>query len=133
MKGAREYSDVFKKAGEQIGRLWIASGNHARGRTLNIYVTPRGFKVTKFNPANGYPYEDNLIKVYGVISGNTEWKEEYGWIIEGKWREDVEKIVRERREFLIRQLKQERESEMERKKRDEQWKEELLRDYQEDV
>jgi hypothetical protein len=35
----------------------------------------------------------NAIEVYGVISGNPGWTEEYGWKHEGKWQEDFEKLV----------------------------------------
>ena len=105
MEGAREYNDVFKRVGEQIERLWIASGSHARGRTLNIYVIPKGEVVTEYHPSNGYPYHDNLVEVYGIINGELGWTEQYGWLMDGKWQEDFKNIIKQRRKENALELK----------------------------
>jgi len=95
MKGAREYAKLFKESG-QYGKLWIEVGHHARGYTFKIYVLPEGLIIKD----NGiWNYED-VVEVYGVISGTPGWTETYGWKYEGKWVDDFEAIVKLKRKQL---------------------------------
>jgi len=57
MQGAREYASLFETG--QYGRLYIVSGEHARGKTFHIYVLPAGRTVM-----NIY-MESDAIEVYG--------------------------------------------------------------------
>lgn len=95
MKGARKYCEVFKKA-EQIGRLYILPGSHARGRTLSVYVLPAGEKVVE-NAGINPPLNNDAVEVYGIISGHPGWTEAYGWLYQGPWQQDFEKIFADRR------------------------------------
>ena len=81
MKGAREYVQYVQSG--VYGRLRVVFGEHARGHTLNIYVIPEA----------GSPH--GSVKVYGVISGQAGWTEEYGWLVEGPWVADFDKLVEE--------------------------------------
>jgi hypothetical protein len=56
-------------------------------------VLPEGEKA-KPNGMSNTCLNSDAIEVYGVISGNLGWTEEYGWKHEGKWQEDFEKLVR---------------------------------------
>jgi hypothetical protein len=91
MKGARKYAMLFSTG--QYERLYITSSQHARGYTFRIQVLPEGEKA-KPNGMSNTCLNSDAIEVYGVISGNPGWTEEYGWKHEGKWQEDFEKLVR---------------------------------------
>lgn len=90
MKGARKYAKLFKTG--QYGQLYITSSSHARGMTFRIQVLPKGEKA-KPNGKNNQCLNSNAVEVYGVITGNPGWSEEYGWIHKGQWQEDFEKLV----------------------------------------
>jgi hypothetical protein len=79
MKGANEYAGLFKSG--QYGKLRIVSSRHARGYTFQIFI--------------GQP--DNEVEVYGVISGQMGWSEEYGCLHDGPWQEDFKNLVEERK------------------------------------
>lgn len=91
MKGAKKYAGLFKTG--QYERLYITSSSHARGDTFRIQVLPEG-EEAKPNGSANQCLNSNAVEVYGVISGNPGWTEEYGWKHEGKWQEDFEKLVR---------------------------------------
>jgi hypothetical protein len=104
MKGADEFCKVFKKS-EQIGRLYLLPGNHARGPTFKIFVLPDGKEVTKngqYNP----PLNSNCVEVYGIISGQPGWTEVYGWKHTGKWVDDFNKIYANRLDLMTKQAEQ---------------------------
>lgn len=92
MNGAREYADIFRSG--QHGKLFLASGSHARGRTFHIWVLPDGVKTD--NPW----FEPRAVEVYGVTSGQPGWTETYGWLHEGPWQEDFFALVEKRREEI---------------------------------
>lgn len=97
MDGAREYAKLFDYQSQQHGRLYLAIGKHARGYTLRIYVLPEGV-VAKENGHNGNaPLNKDAIEVYGVTGGQPGWTETYGWLHEGRWQDDFEKLVEARR------------------------------------
>jgi hypothetical protein len=107
MKGANEYSQLFKTG--QYGRLYIESSTHARGRTFKIKILPKGeamFINGKRNP--------NAVEVYGVVAGTPGWTEEYGWLHNGKWQDDFNDLVNQRR-MEIEQLRKESEKTKEQK------------------
>lgn len=91
MKGAREYALLFKTG--QYGKLYITSGSHARGYTFRIQVLPEGEKA-KPNGSQNTCLNSNAVEVYGIVSGQPGWTETYGWLHEGKWQEDFEKLVK---------------------------------------
>lgn len=95
MKGAREFSDLLKT--EQVGRLYIVAGRHARGQTLHIYVLPEGEVALPNGPCNAC-LNSSAVEVYGVIAGQPGWTEEYGWLHFGPWMEDFQLLVKERGE-----------------------------------
>lgn len=98
MKGAREYAKLFEV--EQLGRLFICSGSHARGKTFHIYVLPEGVEAIKNGP--NAPLNEDAVEVYGIVSGQRGWTEEYGWLRHGKWQEDFEAIVATRLEDIAK-------------------------------
>lgn len=91
MKGAKEYSKMFKTG--QYNRLYITSSSHARGSTFNIQVLPEG-EEAKGNGNHNKCLNEDAVLVYGPISGRLGWTEEYGWIHEGKWKDDFEILYR---------------------------------------
>lgn len=97
MQGAREYYDLFETG--QYGKLWIQTGYHARGNTFRIYVLPEGVV-----DANKYPLSmiKDAVEVYGVVFGNPGWTESYGWLHEGPWVDDFNKLVGEKMEAKYR-------------------------------
>jgi len=93
MNGAREYANLFQTG--QIGRLYLVSGSHARGRTFHIYVLPEGVEA-KSNGQNNAPLNCDAVEVYGIVSGQPGWTESYGWLHSGKWQQDFLEIVANR-------------------------------------
>lgn len=91
MKGAKKYANLFKTG--QYEQLYITNSSHARGDTFRIQVLPENEKA-KSNGSANQCLNSNAVEVYGVISGNPGWTEEYGWLHKGKWQEDFEKLVR---------------------------------------
>ena len=86
MKGAGEYAKFFHGE-EQHGKLYIQRGSHARGATLHIWVLPSSEKL------KGSIYNcKEAVEVYGITSGQPGWTETYGWLHNGKWQEDFQKI-----------------------------------------
>ena len=97
MKGAREYSQLFKTG--QYGRLYITSSSHARGNTFRIQVLPKGEEAQP-NGDNNICLNKDAVEVYGVIGGNPGWTEFYGWKYEGPWQSDFEAMVLQRKAEL---------------------------------
>lgn len=92
MQGAREYASLFQTG--QYGKLYISSHYHARGKTFRIYVLSADVKAIPNGP-NG-PLNKDAVEVYGVTGGQPGWTETYGWLHEGKWQQDFEKLVAEK-------------------------------------
>lgn len=95
MQGARQYSELLTT--EQVGRLYIVMGHHARGYTLQIFVLPEGEAALPNGPNNAC-LNSNAVEVYGVIAGQRGWTEEYGWLHRGPWCEDFQALVKDRAE-----------------------------------
>jgi len=90
MKGAREYATMFSSG--QHGRLYLVSGEHARGKTFHILVMPAA------DPVAGSPWAvKDAVEVYGIIGGQPGWTETYGWLHRGKWEQDFYALVEARR------------------------------------
>lgn len=95
MEGAREYAVTFTSG--QYGRLCIISGSHARGKTFHIYVLPEG-EEAEFNGECNPPLNSDAVEVYGVIGGQRGWTERYGWLHEGKWKDDFLLLYNQKKE-----------------------------------
>ena len=91
MKGARDYATMF--ASGQHGRLYLVSGQHARGKTFHIWVLPS--EEPLINPPWMTP---NAVEVYGITGGNPGWSETYGWLHQGKWEQDFAQLVIKRQD-----------------------------------
>ena len=106
MRGAREYAELFQTG--KYGKLYLISGSHARGKTFNIFVLP---KMTKEEPfpkgVSIYQYPDK-VEVYGIISGEPGWTEEYGWLKEGPWCDDFQELVKRKQEELLNEKREQR-------------------------
>ena len=125
MKGT-EKAHLFKTG--QYGRLYIVSGSHARGRTLMIQVLPKD-EVAIPNGSGNCCLNPNAVVVYDVVSGQRGWTEVYGWIHNGKWQEDFEKLVLEKEAEVERELKEHKALLEETTQKREQKTKELLGDY----
>ena len=79
MKGAREYVQYLESG--VFGRLQIVVGGHARGRTLHVFVLTEPGSL------------ESSVEVYGATSGQPGWNEEYGWLADGPWVADFDKLV----------------------------------------
>lgn len=86
MIGAREYANLFKTG--QYGRLYIESGEHARGKTFFIWVLPSARPLTN-HPSR----EKDTVQVYGIIGGHPGWTETYGWLYHGSWEQEFNDLV----------------------------------------
>jgi len=93
MQGARKYARLFETG--QYGKLFIESGQHARGLTFNMWIVPDG-RVIKDPPY----YDKDCVEVYGITSGHPGWTETYGWLHKGAWQEDFYKLVKEKEDAL---------------------------------
>ena len=86
MQGARKYAEMFSSG--QHGRLYLVSGQHARGRTFHIWVLPSA------EPVAGMPWlVKDAVEVYGITSGQPGWTETYGWLHKGRWEQDFDELV----------------------------------------
>ena len=90
MLGAKKYSGLFITG--QYGKLYIAAGRHARGFTFHVQVLPEGVNARP-NGEGNLCLNDDAVEVYGIVSGQAGWTERYGWIHEGKWQDDFNKLV----------------------------------------
>lgn len=81
MKGAREYAELLGTG--TFEKLSYESNSHARGRTFHIWIID----------ADG----NRGVEVYGIVSGNPGWTEEYGWLHSGGWVDDFEKLVKSKK------------------------------------
>lgn len=90
MHGAREYATMLRSG--QHGRLYLVSGEHARGKTFHIWVLPSA------EPVTGMPWSvKDAVEVYGITGGQPGWTETYGWLHRGKWEQDFAALVETRR------------------------------------
>jgi hypothetical protein len=86
MQGARKYAEMFSSG--QHGRLYLVSGQHARGRTFHIWV------LSSAEPVTGAPWSvKDAVEVYGITSGQPGWTETYGWLHRGRWEQDFDELV----------------------------------------
>jgi hypothetical protein len=104
MKGTEEFSYLFETG--QYGKLYIVSGNHARGNTFHIYVLPAGVDAVG-NGRNNPPLNPEAVEIYGVVGGNPGWTEYYGWLHKGKWQEDFLALVEKRKKEISEDEKRE--------------------------
>jgi hypothetical protein len=77
VKGAREYKDLLET--KYYDKLYVVMGSHARGSTMHIYIHDKEGGET--------------IEVYGIVSGQPGWTEEYGWIHYGPWVKYFNKLI----------------------------------------
>ena len=89
-----EYAKLFETG--QYGRLYLVSGEHARGRTFRIYVLPEG-ETARPNDRNNPPLNADAVEVYGITGGQPGWDETYGWLHHGRWEQDFADMVDARR------------------------------------
>jgi hypothetical protein len=100
MKGAREYAQMFST--KQHGKLFLVSDSHARGKTFSIWILPSE------EPINKMPWTiKDAVQVYGITGGQPGWTETYGWLHDGKWKDDFAKLVAARK-IEIEEAKAER-------------------------
>ena len=99
MNGARDYCVIFKEA-EQVGRLYLLPGSHARGLTFSVYVLPENEEAIE-NGGRNPPLNNNAVEVYGAVSGHRGWTESYVWIHEGPWMKDLAVLFLQRQEEWI--------------------------------
>ena len=103
MKGARKFAKLFKTG--QYGKLYITSGDHARGATFHIQILPE-WETAKPNGAQNLCLNSDAIEVYGIVAGQPGWTEEYGWLHEGEWQGDFRKLVTSKQMELDAKAKQ---------------------------
>jgi hypothetical protein len=123
MEGVDEYARLFKT--QQRGRLYLLSGSHARGKTFNIYVLPKGEVINN----NSTPLNKDAVEVYGIIGGQPGWSETYGWLHNGPWQDDFIEMVELERIILENARVAEGEEEALRSNEEELRKINLLKDY----
>jgi hypothetical protein len=127
MKGANEYCNTFKKA-EQVGRLYLLPSSHARGPTFHIYVLPEGVAVIE-NGGRNPPLNKNSVEVYGIIGGQPGWTESYGWLHDGKWQDDFNKLYEQRKAEIEKASKLNRKRQLEREQAAKNTTDDLLGSY----
>lgn len=98
MLGAKEYAELFPTS-VQYGRLYLLSGKHARGTTFHIFVLPENLHIQ-----SSLWHLKDAVEVYGILGGQPGWTEYYGWLHRGKWEEDFDALVKERRQSIANAL-----------------------------
>ena len=86
-----KFCKLFPRA-EQIGRFYMLPGKHARGPTFRIFLLKDGETAHGGSGVNA-PLNNGKIELYGVTSGHPGWTEKYGWLEEGDWEAEIEKII----------------------------------------
>lgn len=94
MRGAKEFAELF--ATGQYGRLYITSGSHARGKTFHIQILQKD-EIALPNGDNNSCLNPNAVEVYGIVNGQPGWTESYGWLHKGKWVDDFNELIKEKR------------------------------------
>jgi hypothetical protein len=112
MRGAREYYSLFKN-GETIGKLRIRCGSHARGAYFHVYVVDG----------------NESVEVYGILGGQPGWTEYYGWLKEGKWVDDFNALVSNRKAIKEMQGKNDKKEAKRAKEKQEKKENEILESY----
>uniref|UniRef100_A0A6M3KBH2 Uncharacterized protein n=1 Tax=viral metagenome TaxID=1070528 RepID=A0A6M3KBH2_9ZZZZ len=95
MKGADVYANIFDK--EQHGRLYLYPSSHGRGQTFQIWLLPEGVVLKNDDVPWVIP---DAVEIYGIVAGNSGWTEEYGWLYQGKWIEDFNALVEQRKQQI---------------------------------
>ena len=90
MIGADRFASLIHTG--QYGRLYCVSGEHARGKTFRVFVLPEGEEAKSNGPHNA-PLNSDAVEVFGITDGQPGWTETYGWIHEGPWVADLEKLA----------------------------------------
>jgi len=126
MQGASEYASLFQTG--QYGRLYLVSGEHARGKTFRIFVLPEGERAVQNGQHNPLLNRD-AVEVYGILGGQPGWTEYYGWIRSGRWQRDFEKLVDDRKTEIVRNAEQFHAAEEARRLANESREAELLSSY----
>ncbi len=122
MDGAREYATMFSSG--QYGRLYLKSGEHARGKTFSIWVLQSTDKLL------GGPWsEPSAVEVYGITSGNPGWTETYGWLHRGRWEQDFADMVNARQSEIAGDISRREQEKADAESADRQRKAELLATY----
>jgi hypothetical protein len=94
---SKEYAQLFETG--QYGRLYLVSGEHARGRTFHIWVLPEG-ETARPNGRNNRPLNADAVEVYGITEGQPGWTETYGWLHHGRWQQDFAALVDARKRAM---------------------------------
>jgi len=97
MLGADEYAPYFTTG--QYGRFYIVSSSHARGKTFRIFLLPQGETAIR-NGDDNPPSNKDSVEVYGVTGGEPGWTEVYGWLHEGRWQIDFQRLFAERKALI---------------------------------
>ncbi|MHA1867540.1 MAG: hypothetical protein ACTSXD_05690 [Candidatus Heimdallarchaeaceae archaeon] len=98
MPGVSEYARLFKT--EQIGKLYFISSSHARGKSFQIFIIPEN-ELAKSNDPKNPLLNENRVEVYGELDDQPGGTESYGWLHQGPWVDDFEKLVEIKREEKI--------------------------------
>ncbi len=123
MLGAREYATLFKSG--QYGRLYIESGEHARGKTFAIWILP-SCEPLQTNPRTS----SSAVQVYGITGGNPGWTETYGWLHRGKWEQDFYTLVEARRAEIATDLVEQARRKKDREAKESAYRNSLLAAYE---
>lgn len=130
MNGAREYNTALKACAENNvcgfrklrfsrrdfivnGHFVFGTGEHARGKTLIIYMTDTPL-VDKMENAERDEIFNRGLKVYDVVSGQRGWDESYGFVVQGiieKTVQDMLNAAVNEHEDMVAKLKAKREAE----------------------
>jgi hypothetical protein len=125
MIGARDYATLFETG--QHGRLYLASGEHARGKTFHIWALPTDEAI------EGPPWGcKDAVEVYGITGGHPGWTETYGWLHHGEWEQDFAELVAKRRNARAVRIAQFEKDKLETEAAEKQRKEALLKTYRRD-
>jgi len=122
MKGAKEIYDYLPQG--VCGRLFIDKSYHARGKTLRIYVLPKG----DWEDIDIHTIKD-AVEVYGITGGLPGWTEKYGWLHKGPWVDDVKRIIKDNKERIKRENEYYNKVAKEREKAEKERINKLLSDY----
>ena len=102
-----ECVDLFETG--QYGRFYVVSYISAAGRPVFvIQILPKDTPaiINVVNKKCNLCLNKDAVEVFGVISEHPTLTIEYGWIHKGKWIDDFEKLIEQKRCEIINEEKE---------------------------
>lgn len=124
--GINAYAHLFKTG--QYGRFYVCSHRYSEGHCLRIQLLPKNEKAIG-NGDNNLCTNNDAVLVYGIVNNTNISNREYGWLHNGPWIKDFEKLVDEKQSIEEERIKRIEESKKEKDLKEQERIKNLLSNY----